>query len=574
MNNMRNKILSLLVLLVTAASGAWAATVDDIKVCNNSYVLVFDNWCGNGTAKPGAGSLFGDGYFLDVTGGSVATNKGTVNLSVVSQADDNHVTQAIADKYGAAYPDDHFNSWRLKNTQDRIAMKVVAGSKLIFFLQGNNKTGTDARIPKISANSDLSNALNDAPDASFPKTDAGFRYEWTAEDDGLIYIGSYNTDIFLSYLIVVVPGSGSSVDVTTNAETEGATFTEAWFDMPASDATVEYELVRDMSVQMTVQVGDGTEEQPRYRLKKQNDVYVPADMNVQQLMALVKIHDAIENKDLAFYGQTVDYTISIFAVDDNDQPTGDAVDFTALTPGRYVAQATAAQGSDYDGQTGYSNIFILYEKEITKHPVAIEGLIYSAEPQVLITPAECIGGEMRYSLDGENWSADLPAGVNEGTYTIYYKVIADENDNDPFYQTVEGIIISEMPFDDALEDLDAAIKHAIGVLALVGKDMGNVEIPLVRTIYDADDLYKLAIDPLTAGDVTSKQIVDMIKRLRDEEKAFLADSEVEEEISTGISTVGTDTGSDAWFDLNGRRLQQKPAKPGVYVKNGLKVVVK
>ena len=41
-----------------------------------------------------------------------------------------------------------------------------------------------------------------------------------------------------------------------------------------------------------------------------------------------------------------------------------------------------------------------------------------------------------------------------------------------------------------------------------------------------------------------------------------------------IADRNLDTGSDAWFDLNGRRLQQKPAKPGVYVKNGLKVVVK
>ena len=191
-----------LALALMGFVGANAATVDDIAVCKHSYVLVFDDWCGNGTAKPGKGQLFGNGYFLDVTGGSVSTGKGSVNLSVVNEADENHVTQAIADKYGATYPDAHLNSWRLKNAQDVIAMKVTAGSKLIFFLHGNAKSGASARIPKIAKDAALNEALNAAPGEDFPTTDTGFRYEWTAEDDGLIYIGSYNGDTFFSYLIV------------------------------------------------------------------------------------------------------------------------------------------------------------------------------------------------------------------------------------------------------------------------------------------------------------------------------------------------------------------------------------
>ena len=196
------KIFTFVCALMGFAAAVNAATVDDIAVCKHSYVLCFDDWDGNGTAKPGKGQLFGNGYFLDVTGGSVATNKGKVNLSVLNDADDLHVTQYIVDTYGADYPDDHYNSWRLKNAQDVIAMKVTAKSKLIFFLQGNAKSGKEARIPKIATDAALNNALNDAPGEDFPTTDAGFRYEWTAPDDGLIYIGSYNGDTFFSFLIV------------------------------------------------------------------------------------------------------------------------------------------------------------------------------------------------------------------------------------------------------------------------------------------------------------------------------------------------------------------------------------
>jgi len=45
---------------------------------------------------------------------------------------------------------------------------------------------------------------------------------------------------------------------------------------------------------------------------------------------------------------------------------------------------------------------------------------------------------------------------------------------------------------------------------------------------------------------------------------------------TGIEEVGSqmaDGGSDVWYDLNGRRLQQKPTQKGVYLNNGRKVVV-
>lgn len=215
------KIFTFVCALMGFAAAVNAATVDDIAVCKHSYVLCFDDWDGNATAKPGKGQIFGNGYFLDVTGGSVATNKGKVNLSVLNEADDNHVTQYIVDKYGADYPDDHYNSWRLKNAQDVIAMKVTAGSKLIFFLHGNAKSGTAARIPKIATDAALNNALNAAPDADFPTTDTGFRYEWIAPDDGLIYIGSYNGDTFFSYLIVEANEAPGTPTVKVGDQTFG-----------------------------------------------------------------------------------------------------------------------------------------------------------------------------------------------------------------------------------------------------------------------------------------------------------------------------------------------------------------
>ena len=195
------KIFTLICALVGLAVSAKAATIDDVSVCKHSYVLVMDEWTNNGTVRPGKGNLFGDGYFLDVTGGSVATNKGSIDpAGTIPETGEYRYGEAFAKKYGEYGA--HNNCLRLKKAQDVIAMKVTAGSKLIFLLNGNNKSGTAARIPKIATDAKLTNALNEAPDANFPTTDGYFYYEWTAPDDYTIYIGSYNGDMFVSYIIV------------------------------------------------------------------------------------------------------------------------------------------------------------------------------------------------------------------------------------------------------------------------------------------------------------------------------------------------------------------------------------
>ena len=196
------KIFTLIIALMGFAGAANAATVDDLAVLKHSYVLVCDNL----GARPGKGVLFGDNHFLDVTGGSTATNKGQVDLSVVDALGEDgsplYVTQDIVDKYGADYAGPHYNWLRLKNAQDVIAMKLTAKSKVIMFIQGNNKTGKDARIPKIAKSADLSDALNAAPDESHPSTVSGYRWEYTVDDDGLYYFGSYNGDMFVSFIII------------------------------------------------------------------------------------------------------------------------------------------------------------------------------------------------------------------------------------------------------------------------------------------------------------------------------------------------------------------------------------
>ena len=203
------KIFTLIIALMGFAGAANAATVDDLAVLKHSYVLVCDNL----GARPGKGVLFGDNHFLDVTGGTTATNKGQVDLSQpgATTYDDGkgnvedipqYITEDIIAKYGADYAGPHYNWLRLKNAQDVIAMKLTAKSKVIMYIQGNNKVGKEARIPKIATDAKLENALNAAPDENHARTVSGYRWEYTVADDGLYYIGSYNGDMFVSFIII------------------------------------------------------------------------------------------------------------------------------------------------------------------------------------------------------------------------------------------------------------------------------------------------------------------------------------------------------------------------------------
>ena len=44
--------------------------------------------------------------------------------------------------------------------------------------------------------------------------------------------------------------------------------------------------------------------------------------------------------------------------------------------------------------------------------------------------------------------------------------------------------------------------------------------------------------------------------------------------TTDIIDVIAEPNGDRWYDMNGRRLQSKPVRKGVYIKNGKKIVVK
>ena len=60
-------------------------------------------------------------------------------------------------------------------------------------------------------------------------------------------------------------------------------------------------------------------------------------------------------------------------------------------------------------------------------PTAKTGLIYNTQLQPLVTAGIVVGGVMEYSLDGTNYSDDIPQGKDAQQYEVFYRVKGDEN---------------------------------------------------------------------------------------------------------------------------------------------------
>ena len=157
------KILSLLTLLLCIASGAWAASVNDLVAISNNYTFIADNITSNGTVKLTANELYDNNRIFTPTGNSVATNKGNSTIDGVQ----------------------HLNSLRLKKTQDQLAFKVSAPCKVTFYTQSHSERGIQ-----------VGSTAGGTEYGSQPVSTT----EWTVEitNAGVVYLSSFTGDFYFA----------------------------------------------------------------------------------------------------------------------------------------------------------------------------------------------------------------------------------------------------------------------------------------------------------------------------------------------------------------------------------------
>ena len=103
--------------------------------------------------------------------------------------------------------------------------------------------------------------------------------------------------------------------------------------------------------------------------------------------------------------------------------------------GDYEADWTFTPATGYEKYataTGTVTIKVNKATPTFTAPTAQENLTYTGQPQALITASSVTsGGTMQYSLtENGTYSQDTPTGTDAGAYTVWYRVIGDENHND------------------------------------------------------------------------------------------------------------------------------------------------
>ena len=91
---------------------------------------------------------------------------------------------------------------------------------------------------------------------------------------------------------------------------------------------------------------------------------------------------------------------------------------------------TDKEGGNYTVSGSTTFQIIKVKATVTKAPTA-NTLTYTGQPQTLVTAGTATGGTMQYSTE-ENGPYDtaIPTGTNVGSYSVWYKVVGDENHSD------------------------------------------------------------------------------------------------------------------------------------------------
>lgn len=112
---------------------------------------------------------------------------------------------------------------------------------------------------------------------------------------------------------------------------------------------------------------------------------------------------------------------------------------TGLSVGTHTATITVTySGGSVSNKTTTAEVtFTVIKATPVVTAPSPKTLAYTGEAQELVEAGTTTGGEMQYSLEQNgDYSTAIPKGTEAGSYTVWYKVVGDDNYNDVAAQSV------------------------------------------------------------------------------------------------------------------------------------------
>ena len=328
------------------------------------------------------------------------------------------------------------------------------------------------------------------------------------------------------------------------------TKTEASFDMPTYDLTVDYELVRDMSVSVNAEILN------RIRIQLVENKYVP----VTPTEIIPAVTDNLDTKNPVTMTAATDYSLTLQKKGEGETPTWTDVNVEqdGLSVGIFRYQVTGT--GLYDG-IAYTNEFQLLEGYEVVIPAGEYATYYKDEALRVedetieiytITAVEDSKAVLSEKLDASK--ANMPILVKNTSNEQKTVLLIPCNEPelaitvaDEFVGTLENTTFSE-------DDMKAADYYVCN-----GKEF--IKVRGAGTL---------------AANMAYLKFVTVQQQLNAPQYINIVMGGDLGEGTTGVdaSLVNSEEVNSVWYDLNGRRLQGKPSQKGIYIKNGRKVVIK
>ena len=350
--------------------------------------------------------------------------------------------------------------------------------------------------------------------------------------------------------VTVTYNMGSSATITVTAPAPlialNDTKTVATMEsMPANDVTVDYELVRDMTVDVDATIAD------RIRIKKDGTTYVP--VTATELVPVIT--DELDEQNpvtMVLYDETAktgDYTVKLQKKVEGDTPSW--TDATALSVGTFRYVITGANLYDGEITTTEFQLFEGYEVTIP----AGEYITYYRDEPLRLDNNET-NAEL-YTISAVGTETATLSGPYDAMKALTPMLVHNKNTEEA--KTILLIPCNEPDlaltvapeFKGTLEATQIAASDATSNnYAFNGKQFVWVKNAL------AVGQYKAWLEvPVSTSNARALTLV-------------FGDATGLKAIENGQLTI------DNWYDLNGRKLNGMPTKKGIYILNGRKVVVK
>ena len=375
--------------------------------------------------------------------------------------------------------------------------------------------------------------------------------------------------------VTVTYNTGSSATITVTAPRPLMTLsddgkTATMESMPAFDATVNYEIVRDLATSTKVDliIGTGSDAvtataDTRLRIAKSNNVYAPVSALscnfVDQIEGNTILPTGFDDAKLTplFYkqGENDAWTLVTDINTTTKLPNN-------LQPGQvYRITLKAADGSYYDGETQPSYTVTLFEGYEVKVPAGEYVTFYKDEP--LYADPVSSADAVLYTISS--------VSTTDGTATLS-DAIATAPSNTPL------LVYNSNTSQDKTFLLIPADAEPNLALTVAPEFIGTLTGTTIAASTATKNNYALngkqfvwvknAID-IAANKCWLEVSTSNARALN----IVFADGE-----ATGLSEKGivnSDKSATAtWYDLNGRKLNAAPNRKGIYIQNGKKVVVK